>query len=82
MCSNISGVLAINTIVSQTDIVVFLLQHAACGALGPLGGRSLEDLGLVIDPDTLQPRCAGCCSETRMLPCCLAADELTLLQCH
>ena len=51
-----SGVLSVAAIVSQTDVVRFLMEHAARGALGPMANRSLEDLGLVVDPRTGQPR--------------------------
>ena len=43
-------------------MVRFLLEHAPRGALGPLGSASLEDLGLVLSPDTLQPRGVECIS--------------------
>ncbi len=57
VCEALAGVLAVSAVVSQTDMVRFLLEHVPKGALGPLASRSLEDLGLVIDPETMQPRC-------------------------
>lgn len=41
----------------------FLLEHAPRGALGPMAGRSLEDLGLVLDASTTAPRGVLCCDE-------------------
>ncbi len=58
VCDALAGVLAIRAVMSQMDVVRFLLEHASRGALGPMAARSLEDLGLVLDPATLQPRCA------------------------
>jgi hypothetical protein len=59
VCNVLAGVLGISCIVSQTDIVRHLLQHSTLGALGPMANRSLEDLGLVTDPRTMQPRCVA-----------------------
>ena len=45
------------------DLVRFLLEHAPRGALGPMANRSLEDLGLVLDPSTTEPRGVLCCDD-------------------
>jgi CBS domain-containing protein len=82
VCSNVSGVLAVSAIVSQTgacsqcrafratlirpiaaDLVRFLLEHSPRGALGPMANRSLEDLGLVLDSTTMEPRGVLCCDD-------------------
>ena len=44
-------------------MVRFLLEHAPRGALGPMAGRSLEDLGLVLDASTEAPRGVLCCDD-------------------
>ena len=41
----------------------FLLEHSPRGALGPMANRSLEDLGLVLDASTMQPRGVLCCDD-------------------
>jgi hypothetical protein len=63
VCNVLAGVLGISAIVSQSDVVRHLLEHAPRGALGPMTNRSLEDLGLVIDPQTMQPRCVNVSSQ-------------------
>ena len=63
VCSNVGGVLAVSAIVSQTDIVRFLLEHIGRGAMGPMANHSLEDLGLVLDAATMQPRGVLCCDD-------------------
>jgi CBS domain-containing protein len=45
------------------DLVRFLLEHAPRGAMGPMANRSLEDLGLVLDTSSKEPRGVLCCDD-------------------
>ena len=45
------------------DLVRFLLEHSPRGAMGPMANKSLEDLGLVLDSATMEPRGVLCCDD-------------------
>lgn len=62
VCEPAQGTLRISNIVSQSDIMAFLLQHAA--SLESQLSQSVSSLGLVVDPDTQQPRGVECVQES------------------